>query len=818
LKSSQLKQFIDDAPNAAAMFDRDMRYLAASAHWLTTYELTRNVIGASHYDVFPELPEEWKAGCVRALAGEATVHKDDRFDRLDGSSHWINSEMRPWRNADGRIGGVLIFIEDITAQRAAEEALERKAAVAEQATREAELYRQRLSGAIESLPDGVLVLDADDRIVVANDAYKRAFPAVVPQLDAGTPLTDLVAAGARAGYYPTSLPEYRNWIEDPRVRRFVSPATAEMRSPDGRWWLVSGGRTPDGGSVALRREITEQKRRELALEEIRSRLEHVQSAARIGVWDTDLRTGVTYWSREERDLLGVGMDVEACNDALLARVHPDDRARVGEHIRDARSGGGVYDQTFRVVRANDGAVRWLASKGTISLDENGFARRALGANWDITDLKEHEAELEEGRRKLALQTEELKVLAEAAEAANKAKSAFVAAMSHEIRTPLNAIVGFADLIAGASEAEERNSYIETLRGSTRHLISIVNDILDFTRLGAGGVALRVSPFDLDALLNQALAALKALVAEKPISVEFRRDPGLPRALFGDSGRVMQIVLNLLGNAAKFTQRGSIVFQITGMMVTATKAQIRFEVIDTGPGVGDQARARLFHAFEQGDAVGNVRTEGAGLGLVISRRLAQLMGGDVYLETEEGNGSWFWFEARFEVATLAALETSGDSASIPRPREAERPLRVLVAEDSVPSRTLLKIMLRARGHRVAQAENGAEAVDLAQRKRFDLILMDIQMPVMDGLEATRRIRRLNQPNSSTAIVAVTADAFEEQRVASLAAGIDDVMVKPFTEEALGQVVKRWTEKPARRGAASPSGDERLGKRFAPEMAR
>ena len=487
------------------------------------------------------------------------------------------------------------------------------------------------------------------------------------------------------------------------------------------------------------------------------------------------------------------------------------------HIRQARTDAGVYDQTFRIVRANDGAVRWLVSKGTVSFDQNGNACRALGANWDITDLKEHEAELEESRRKLALQTEELTVLAEAAEAANKAKSAFVAAMSHEIRTPLNAIVGFADLISGSTDGELRKAYIETLRGSARHLISIVNDILDFTRLEAGGVTLRASPFDLDALLAQANLALKALVADKPIALEFHRDPGLPRALFGDSGRVMQIVLNLLGNAAKFTQRGSIAFHVTGLMVSTTKAQIRFEVIDTGPGVGDQARARLFHPFEQGDAMGKVRADGTGLGLVISRRLARLMGGDIHLETEEGKGSWFWFEAPFEIADLAAAAANGGA---PRPplHEAPRPLQVLVAEDSAPSRTLLAIMLRARGHTVEQAENGAEAVDLARRGRFDLILMDIQMPVMDGLEAARRIRKPGQQNSSTPIVAVTADAFEEQRIECLAVGIDDVMVKPFTEDALGEVVERWTDRPERGRAPAPTADGRPGRRYALGMAR
>jgi CheY-like chemotaxis protein len=311
---------------------------------------------------------------------------------------------------------------------------------------------------------------------------------------------------------------------------------------------------------------------------------------------------------------------------------------------------------------------------------------------------------------------------------------------------------------------------------------------------------------LDDLAARAYASLKALVGDKPIVLALVKEPGLPRALVGDAGRVMQILGNLIGNAVKFTQAGSIFLRIARQPASSPKASIRFEVIDSGPGVSDDVGARLFQAFEQGETIEKARADGAGLGLAISRRLARLMGGDIDFETEEGRGSRFWFEAPFEIVEAGAVEPAARPAARPCRREDERPLDVLVAEDAAPSRTLLRIMLNARGHVVAEAENGAAALAAARSRPFDLILMDVQMPLMDGLAAARFIRGLPEPVASTPIVAVTADAFEDQRLQCLEAGIDDVIVKPFTDEALGAVLARWGHPGARRAGAQP-GDRR-----------
>ena len=816
LKLSELSRFVDAAPNIAALLDADMRYLAASSAWLSAYGLTRGIVGASHYEAFPDLPEEWKARHRRALAGESVTAEGVQFVRADGSSQWLDWNMRPWLATGSRIGGMLIFVEDVTARKAAEEALESNAAIAERAAREAELQRQRLIGAIEALPDGVLLLDAQDRIVVANAAYREAFPALAAQLEPGARVDNVIVAGARAGYYGASIPAPRNWREYLGERTFDAREPIETQSPDERWWLVSRRRTPDGGTVKLRTDITDRKRRELALDEIRSRLEHVQSAAKIGVWDTNLKTGASFANAEDRELLGLDRGAEYSYAAFLSRVHPEDRGAVEACVRKAMSSPGVIDYTYRVVRANDGAVRWITSKGLTTFDADGTPVRRLGVAIDVTELKEREAELEESRRKLALQAEEMKALAEAATAANKAKTAFVAAMSHEIRTPLNAVVGFADLIANSSDPEAIRSYVATLRGSARRLIAIVNDILDFTRLEAGGVALQDAPFDLDDLVAQAYSTLATLVGDKPISLSLVRDPGLPRALRGDADRVMQIIVNLIGNAVKFTQRGSIFLRIARLASSSAQALVRFEVIDTGPGVSDTVRARLFQAFEQGETTGTARADGTGLGLAISRRLARLMGGNIDFETEAGRGSRFWFEAPFEIAEPAAIAPGANFAARVGAREPTRPLRILVAEDTAPSRMLLRLMLERRGHSVAEAENGAAAFEVARSRCFDLILMDVQMPLMDGMDAARLIRKLPEPAASTPIVAVTADALEDRRLKCLEAGIDDVMIKPITDDGLSAVLARWGGV-GRRAEGRAADGERTPRQHARAMA-
>jgi signal transduction histidine kinase/DNA-binding NarL/FixJ family response regulator len=354
----------------------------------------------------------------------------------------------------------------------------------------------------------------------------------------------------------------------------------------------------------------------------------------------------------------------------------------------------------------------------------------------------------------------------AAEAAARTEAEFLAVMSHEIRTPMTAVIGMAELLAVEPLPPEQRAYVGAIRSSGQHLLAIINDILDYSRIEAGGLELERVDVELSELLEQVRSLMAPPSAERGLVFEVAIEDGAPRVARGDPTRLRQILLNLVGNALKFTTKG-------GVTVTLRSRgdALRFEVRDTGIGIPEAALARLFERFRQADSSTTRRYGGTGLGLAISKRLVDAMGGRIGVESEPGQGSLFWFEVPFEPGRAPAAGRDGAAvAAVP-------PLRLLIAEDVATNRVLLRGMLGRHGHAIVFATDGAEALELAAKERFDAVLMDVQMPVMDGLEATRRIRRLPAPASRVPIVALTAGVIEQERRHCLAAGMDGVLTKP-----------------------------------------
>ncbi len=423
----------------------------------------------------------------------------------------------------------------------------------------------------------------------------------------------------------------------------------------------------------------------------------------------------------------------------------------------------------------------------------------VGLRDDISERKLREQELARNReeleaqaRQLREQADEMSRLAKAAGDANKAKSAFLAAMSHEIRTPLNAIVGFSALLSKTGLEDEQRKFLRTVESSARHLRVLVNDILDFSRMEAGRIELEIAPFALDELVGSVGDTARMLIGAKPVLFRVAVEPGLPKLWRGDAARVTQVCLNLVSNAAKFTHHGEIRFEIARASGADASTRLRFTVVDTGIGIPAEARERIFEAFDQGDVRGKARQAGAGLGLAISRGLVGLMGGVIDLTSAPGEGSAFWFEAPLEPLQAEATAPSGDIGSA---RAASGALDILVADDSSSSRLLVNLLLVKRGHRVTAVEDGLQAVERARKQRFDLAILDLQMPELGGIEAARRIRALPPSVGARRIVALTAEAFEDERRAALDAGISEVLTKPFDESELDALLARsepWVE--------------------------
>ncbi len=362
-----------------------------------------------------------------------------------------------------------------------------------------------------------------------------------------------------------------------------------------------------------------------------------------------------------------------------------------------------------------------------------------------------------------------------ADSANRQKSRFLAMMSHEIRTPMTGIIGFADLLMAGEADPERKRQLGFVRDAGRHLMAILNDVLDLSKIEAGAMRLEPAPFELPELLESVRAIVASAAFEKGLAVSLSElPPDLPRTVVGDAGRLRQVLLNLMGNAVKFTAEGGITLTLS----VASPGRVRFSVSDTGAGIADGQRHLLFKEFSQAGPVGAQRHDGTGLGLAVSKRLVEMMGGEIGVHSRAGAGSTFWFTAWLPAAGPA--EAAGEPAAA---ADGQRGASVLVVDDMAMNRELVRAILECGGHHVVLAGDGEAAVAAVARQPFDLVLMDVHMPVLDGLGATARIRALPGAAARVPILAMTADAMPDEMERCRQAGMDGSIAKPFGAQAL-----------------------------------
>jgi len=548
----------------------------------------------------------------------------------------------------------------------------------------------------------------------------------------------------------------------------VAQADFRVRAKDGRWlWLSSRMKmNADGRVMSVLRDVTGERARQVEAEHAAKSIELLRAAAKVYMWSFNPDTGAYLTEAAVEPGAGAfGAQQNVSGGQMTRNIHPDDREAFGKAFFPTVATGDAGHFSYRYVSPDgDGWVRYhTAWRGVRQCDSGKWEVRGL--TQDITELAE--------ARDAAIQGEQ------AAKDAAESKSQFLANMSHEIRTPLNGVLGVLHLLKAEGLSSEGRGLLAEALNCGSMLAELLNDVLDFSKIEAGALELESQPVDVTAVIDGVAAILRPQIEGKGLAFSTEIEPGVGW-VSTDPVRLRQVLFNLIGNAVKFTAEGGVSIHLKTVSEGDSR-RLRFEIKDTGIGISPEAQASLFARFHQADGSTTRRFGGTGLGLAITKRLAELMGGDVGVDSVEGEGSTFWIEILApEIAAIQAVET--EDAWLDG-------LKVLVVEDNPTNRLIATKMLENLGATVKTAENGALGVKAVKRSDFDLVFMDVQMPVMDGIAATVAIRALPAPACQVPIVAMTANAMAHQVREYLSVGMTGVVSKPLSPAAIIREIAR-----------------------------
>ena len=591
------------------------------------------------------------------------------------------------------------------------------------------------------------------------------------------------------------------------LRDGFSGQEAQCRRKDGKIIIARlNGRLvpspPTGGGIfeGIAEDITERKRAEEALRESEKRFRQVVESAPVGMY-IQTEGLFQYINPAALTMFGANTAEQIVGQGLLERIHPDDRAAVKERaclVSEKGEAVPFFEERFLQL---DGSVKHAEVTAIPFVFEGRDS--ALVFARDITERKLAESKRQALEQQLShrqkLYEEELIQARDGAEAANRAKSRFLANMSHEIRTPMNGVIGMIELLLQAGLTPKQQRYANVVKTSGLNLLTLIGDILDLSKIEAGKIDLENSNFNLRNMIANVVQLLSVQARAKGLHIHSRVSPAIPALLYGDEQRIFQVLTNLSANAVKFTQQGEVALNVEFASGDDGQVTVRFDVTDTGIGLRPDQEAVLFSPFVQADASTTRKYGGTGLGLAISKQLVELMGGKIGIKSQEGKGSTFWFTVALKKAVEPNPASSAElilayqkkATHIVLPRGALRAgheARILIAEDNPTNLMVIVAQLETLGYRADVVSNGADAIEALQHDAFDLVLMDCEMPVMDGFEAARKIREAS--NLRIPIIAVTANAMSGDRDRCIRAGMDDFLSKPIDLQQLAEMLDKW----------------------------
>lgn len=686
---------------------------------------------------------------------------------------------------NGLLGATLLLITGTT---------NRVRAQVEERTQELALKSDLLQAVIDTVPVRVFWKDRSLRYLGCNPVFARDAGKNNPNELIGKTDYDLAWANEAERYQADDTMVIES--ERPKIN-FEEPQT----SPSGHttWLRTSKVPLKDRanqviGVLGIYEDISEQRATESRLRESEERFILAMQAATDGLWDWNIQTQSTYLSPQYKAMLGYA-DHELDNSFTTWERLVDEDGRVWTMalIHDCVWGRSDGFKTEYQMRHKDGHWVDILSRATIVRAQNGDPLRIVGTHVDMTEHIAIARQLEQAAQTMKQQNQALIVAHKQALAATEAKSTFLASMSHEIRTPLNAIIGMADLLRETSLSPEQADYVQRFSRAADHLMGLINSILDLSKIEAGELQLEHIPFDPRELVTTVHDLMAVSAETKQLMLVMRIQPDVPSTVTGDPTRLRQVLLNLIGNAVKFTERGQVVLTVDAVAAD----RLRFAVSDTGIGIPSDKLPFIFENFTQGDSTITRKFGGTGLGLSICRRLVDMMDGRLHVTSTLGVGSTFEFTVRLPRVseTVAPLSDSHiRQRTEPSSASSGRPFRILVVDDLEDNRTIVTHYLKNSPYVIETAENGHIAIEKFQADPYDLVLMDVQMPIMDGLQATRAIRQWERAHhrTPTPILALTAHALKEEEKKSLDAGCTTHLTKPIKKQVLLRAIAEYAK--------------------------